>query len=241
MAGAIQNFDYTTSSGANVDIRLYGVGTLSGTYVDANGALNIRYSGTNSQTGIIGTVVGGTGRAQLKSVLPLNVPAQSLSGVGESLVDIVNLKDFDLLPGGQINLTGGVHALMLNSVGADTQINVRELPESLSNSTLTLGSTTSSSTSSASAVSSSSSGTVTPSPSLTSTQGSVAITVPPFPAPSNGSFTQSGVTTTYSLSYTGANVDECVGRLFGNGDRSEYRHGRTLESAPTRPKRRRAW
>jgi hypothetical protein len=48
---------------------------------------------------------------------------------------MVNLKNFNLVNNGQINLTGGVHTLFLNSVGANAQIHLRELPASLSSST----------------------------------------------------------------------------------------------------------
>ncbi len=127
-AGPITRLSYLTTTGARVVIQLFGAGNLAGTTVDATG-LNLRFSGTNMETGIIATVRGGGGRAPLESVESLNTPPGSLSGVGSSLINLVNLKGFDLVSGGRINLTGGVHLLTLNAVAGDTQINLRELPE----------------------------------------------------------------------------------------------------------------
>ena len=128
--GALRRFDYSTAGGAKVDIQLFGVGSLIGTYVDPDGALNLRFSGTNAQTGIIGHVRGGSGHAAVRSIEHRFEPPQSLSGIGGTLLNLVKLKDFDLVQGGRINLTGGAHLLFLNSSAADTQISLRELPES---------------------------------------------------------------------------------------------------------------
>jgi hypothetical protein len=119
---------YTTPEGSHVTIKVYGVGSLAGTTVDPNGDLHLVYSETNSQTGIIGHVSGGTGEAPLATVNHLTVGLGNFSGVGSTVLNIVNLKNFDLIDGGQINLTGGVHELYLHSVGANTQIHLRELP-----------------------------------------------------------------------------------------------------------------
>lgn len=133
--GALRRFDYTTRDGARVDVQLFGVGTLAGTFVDPEGALNLRFSGTNEQTGIIGHVRGGSGHAPLRGIQNRFVPPQSLSGIGSTLLNVVRLKDFDLVEGGRINLTGGVHVLILNSTARNTQISLREVPESLINTT----------------------------------------------------------------------------------------------------------
>ena len=64
------------------------------------------------------------------------------------------LSPFDLVNGGRINLTPGVNSLVLDSIGADTQINLRALPPapstqvSLPTSNLLVGSTTTGTTSS---------------------------------------------------------------------------------------------
>jgi len=131
LPGAGQEFDYTTPDGTRVGIRLHGVGSLAGTYVDPDGALNLRFSGTNEATQINARVHGGTRRAPLRSVQSLYAPPTTLSGVGGSLINLINLKDFDLVPGGRINLTAGVHVLFLNSVAADTQVQLREMPPAL--------------------------------------------------------------------------------------------------------------
>jgi hypothetical protein len=89
------------------------------------------YSGTNEQTGIIAKVRGGGGVAPLRSINHLLEPSQSLSGIGSSLLNVVNLRNFDLIDGGRINLTGGVHILYLNSIGSNTQVSLREVPEAL--------------------------------------------------------------------------------------------------------------
>ena len=65
----------------------------------------------------------------MASINNATVGLDNFSGVGSTLLNVVNLKNFDLIDGGQINLTGGVHQLYLNSIGANTQIHLRELPE----------------------------------------------------------------------------------------------------------------
>jgi hypothetical protein len=127
----IRQLNYQTPQGAHVTVTLYGDGSLFGSTVDTNGGLNLRFSGTNAQTGIVGEVHGGSGFAPLESLQHLLVPAQSLSGLGSTLLNVVNLKNFNLVSGGRINLTGGVHVLFLNSVAADTQVNIRETPPDL--------------------------------------------------------------------------------------------------------------
>jgi hypothetical protein len=51
-----------------------------------------------------------------------------LSGIGGNVVKSFLMSPFDLVNGGRINLTAGVNGLVLNSIGADTQINLRALP-----------------------------------------------------------------------------------------------------------------
>jgi hypothetical protein len=136
----VRALEYTTPVGTHVVVTLYGAGSLAGSTLDSDGALNLVFSGTNEQSGIVGKVHGGDGLAPLRSVKYLLLPAQSVSGVGSSLLNLVNLKDFDLVDGGRINLTGGVHSLFLNSVAGNTQVSLRELPET------TLPTTTGSST-----------------------------------------------------------------------------------------------
>ena len=123
-----RRISYTTPQGSHVVITLYGVGSLAGTTVDPDGDLHLVFSGTNQETGIIGRVSGGTGQAPLADLRNATVGLDNFSGVGSTLLNVVNLKNFDLIDGGQVNLTGGVHQLYLNSIGANTQIHLRELP-----------------------------------------------------------------------------------------------------------------
>ena len=51
-----------------------------------------------------------------------------MSGVGGNPVPSVKMQNFDLIGGGKINLTPGVGSLILNSIGPDTQVNLRTLP-----------------------------------------------------------------------------------------------------------------
>lgn len=123
-----RRMSYTTPQGTRVIVTLYGVGSLAGSTVDPDGALNLIFSETGPQTGIVARVSGGTRHAPLRSIRHKDLNPDDLSGIGSSLLNVVNLKDFDLVNNGRINLTGGVHALYLNSVGRNTQINLREEP-----------------------------------------------------------------------------------------------------------------
>jgi hypothetical protein len=122
---------YTTPQGTHVVVTLYGVGSLAGSHVDRDGALNLIFSETNESTGIIAKVHGGTGQAPLRLIRHAGISPDNFSGVNSTVLNIVNFKDFNLVNGGQINLTGGVHQLYLNSVGTNTQIHLRELPPSV--------------------------------------------------------------------------------------------------------------
>jgi hypothetical protein len=122
---------YVTPQGTHVIVTLYGLGSLAGSTVDADGALNLVFSGTGSGTGIVGKVAGGTGQAPLRSILPKGLAPSDLSGIGSTVLNVVNLKNFNLVDNGQINITGGIHSLYLNSVGHNTQVHLRQLPADL--------------------------------------------------------------------------------------------------------------
>ena len=66
---------------------------------------------------------GGNGRAPLASILNSQLIAagaqNSLSGVGGNVIQAVYLKNFDLIAGGNINLTSGVNTVVLDSVGPE--------------------------------------------------------------------------------------------------------------------------
>jgi len=121
-------FDYTTAQGSKVAVNLIGPGTLAGTNLDANGNLNLVFSGTTVYTSIIGTVKGGNGQANLASITSKNLELGSLSGVGGELIGRVLLPSFNLIPGGQVNLTSGVQSFSLNSVAGDSQVHLRDTP-----------------------------------------------------------------------------------------------------------------
>src|SRR5271165_2449976 len=144
-----QQFNYTTPSGTHVEIKIIGRGSLQGTTVDSSGALHLLFSKTNAYTKIVSNVHGGTGQADLASIysadLFLNHAVTSLSGIGASVLDTINLRKFNLIAGGTIDVTSGIDNLNLNSVGPDTQIQLRQLP-----STVTAGTSTTASTSSSS-------------------------------------------------------------------------------------------
>ena len=136
-----QQFNYTTPSGTHVEILIVGRGSLEGTSVDSNGALHLLFSKTNSYTKIVSKVHGGTGQADLASIYSadlVNHDAEtSLSGIGAPVLKTINLGNFNLIAGGTIDVTSGIDNLNLNSVGPGTQIQLRELP-----STLTAGEAT---------------------------------------------------------------------------------------------------
>ncbi len=133
-------FSYTTPTGGHATISVVGIGTLAGTSLNASGALELVYGGTNAYTKIVGTVRGGGGHAPLASIensqLIASGAQNSLSGVGGNVVQSFLLSPFDLMNGGRINLTSGVTSLILDSIGADTQINLRALPPAPSTQTV---------------------------------------------------------------------------------------------------------
>jgi len=133
-------FSYNTVAGGHVTISVVGIGTLAGTSLDKSGALELVYGGTNAYTKVVGTVQGGGGHAPLASIensqLIATGAANSLSGVGGNVVQSFLLSPFDLINGGRINLTAGVNSLILDSIGADTQVNLRALPPAPSTTTV---------------------------------------------------------------------------------------------------------
>lgn len=126
-----QQFTYTTPRGGRATLSIQGRGSLEGTYVDASGALHLRYSLSNSYTKIVANVQGGGGRADLASVFSLTQAeagaGNSLSGVGSPVIGMINLRQFDLIPGGTINAEAGIGVLGLRSAAAGSQIQLREL------------------------------------------------------------------------------------------------------------------
>ena len=122
------SFNYTTSQGSRVSLKLVGPGTLTGTNLDAAGDLNLVFNGTTVFTTITGTVKGGDGQANLASITTEALPLNSLSGIGGDLIGRVLLPSFNLIAGGQVNLTAGVQSFSLGSASATSQIHLRDTP-----------------------------------------------------------------------------------------------------------------
>ena len=126
---------YTTPQGSQVELTLFGFGSLAGTTVRPDGAVDIVYSKTTNTSKIVGHIVGGTGEAPLGSIRDAAVVAGSPTTVGSEPINVVNLKKFNLVEGGFINIQGGVGTLALNSAASDSQIHVGLLPTSTTTST----------------------------------------------------------------------------------------------------------
>ena len=127
-----QVFRYVTDTGGIATIKIVGVGSLAGTSVDSSGALDLVYGGTNVFSKITGKVQGGGGHATLGSILNKELIAagqpNSLTGVGGTPVASVLMHSFNLEAGGTIILTPGVTSVVLNSIGANTNVQLRNLP-----------------------------------------------------------------------------------------------------------------
>ncbi|MDR3620559.1 MAG: hypothetical protein P4L85_14505 [Paludisphaera borealis] len=145
-----QKFAYSTPEGTRVAITIKGRGSLEGTFVDSAGALNLRYGRTNSYTKITSDVHGGTGRALLATIYSHDQAASgttnSLSGIGSPLIGMINLRKFDLIPNGTVNVTAGIGTLGLRSAGPNSQIQLRDLPVQTTTTTTTSGNTTTTTT-----------------------------------------------------------------------------------------------
>ncbi len=156
-----QQFNYTTPQGTHVELKFVGRGSFQGTSVDSSGALHLLFSKTNSYTKITSNVHGGTGQADLASIysadLYNNYAVTSLSGIGGTVLAGISLPNFNLIPGGIINLTAGIDNLNLNSAGPNSQIEMRYLPQSTSSSSTSSSSSSTTNTSSSSTTGSASS------------------------------------------------------------------------------------
>ena len=122
----VTDFRYTTPRGVRVAVNLEGPGSLAGTSVRPDGALDLVYDNTDATSQIISHA---TGAAPLASVRDADVALDAQAGSGANLLGLAGLRVFNLVDGGTINLIGGVRKLLLNNVGGDTQVFLRELPE----------------------------------------------------------------------------------------------------------------
>lgn len=119
-----RRISYTTPQGSQVQLTLFGFGSLAGTTVRPDGTLDIVYSKTTNTSKIVGHVIGGTGQAPLGSIRDAAVAPGSPTSVGSEPINVVNLKKFNLVEGGYINIEGGVGTLALNSAAANSQIHI---------------------------------------------------------------------------------------------------------------------
>lgn len=144
LASGVRALSFTEPTGAHVLVRVFGTGSLLGSTVDADGGINLVYSGTNATSKIQVSTRGGV--AGLRSLRPSAVPINDYTGVGGQLLGSVLAPTTILLPEGQINLTSGIGRLQLYSVAANSQVHLRELPQTVQStttaSTATSGSTT---------------------------------------------------------------------------------------------------
>jgi hypothetical protein len=212
-SSAGNTFTYQTPSGGTATIQIVGLGNLAGTTVDQNGDLNLVFGGTNAFSKIVGNVKGGNRHAPLASILNSQLIAagqqNSLSGVGGNVLQAVYLKNFDLIPGGNINLASGVNTVQLDSIGSDTQIHLRELPPAPTTTTTTptstpvLVNTTSGTT-----------GAVITAVTPTSTSSSAETTLA---ALQSGSITTNGVTATYKTNGNGGQTLTAISGSFTAG------------------------
>jgi len=123
----VKRINFTTPDRVRVVVNLIGVGTLEGSSVRPDGSLDLIFDGTNENSIIVGHAVGGP--ARLASMRDADTPIFSQSGIGSNLLGLVALNPFDLIPGGTVNLNGGVRKLKLRSAGPNAEIFLRELPE----------------------------------------------------------------------------------------------------------------
>jgi hypothetical protein len=206
-------FTYTTPSGGVATIQVVGLGNLAGTTVDQNRDLNLVFGATNAFSKIVGKVKGGNNQAPLASILNSSLIAagqqNSLSGVGGNVLQAVYLKNFDLIAGGNINLTSGVNTVQLDSIGPGTQIHLRQLPPAPSTS-----STTTTTTPSVVTTPSGATGAIITTPSSSSSSSTSASTLE---ALQSTSITNDGVTATYKTNGNGGQTLTAISGSFTAG------------------------
>jgi hypothetical protein len=118
---------YRTGNGAKVIIQVHGPGNLAGTNLDSAGRLNLVYGGTSGQSKILVTV--SRGSVPLESISEHDISIYNFTGIGGQLVGSLIAPQLDLVSGGQINMTSGVGRLQLRSIGGNTEVHLRDLPQ----------------------------------------------------------------------------------------------------------------
>lgn len=120
---------YSTPDGTRVVVNLYGKGTMKGTSVRPDGALDLVFNKTNFETRIIATVKGRHGRkveVPLASVHDADSPERNNTATGVDPIAALQLRDFRLIEGGFINLMGGVINVNLRSVARRASLYLQE-------------------------------------------------------------------------------------------------------------------
>ena len=139
----VKLLQYVTPTGVPVTILLSGPGTLYGSTVRPDGALDLVFNGTGPSSQLVASTPHNT-PVPLATVRDADVALDNRSGVGVNQIGLFGLKPFDLIDGGTINLTGGVRKFFLNSVGANTDVELRALQNQTTSASTTAASTTTS-------------------------------------------------------------------------------------------------
>jgi hypothetical protein len=134
-----RRISYTTPEGKTAIVTLYGKGSLKGTTV-TDGVLNLVYNLTDTSSQILGTVKGG-GVAPLSGIRDADSIPGSPATTGVNPVSSIKLHSFALVPGGFVNLTGGIGELDLYSLGRGSEVHVAFTPNTSSGSNGSTGST----------------------------------------------------------------------------------------------------
>ncbi len=222
VAVASRGISYVTPQGSKVAVQVLGRGSIVGSSVDPDGALNLVYGGTNALSKILINARGG--KAPLRSVCNVNLAPNNYTGVGGQLVGSILAPSVDLVNNGRINLTSGIGRLQLHSIGRNTQIHLRELPQSVQPST---GSTSSTSGTFTTSGTGTGTGTGTNTGSISFAAASTVPTLPPGTQATSASLpatpfapptaTKSGQTLTYSNDANGGSTLQGVSGTFTPG------------------------
>ncbi len=218
-----RGISYVTAKGAKVQVQVLGNGSIQGTTVTPDGVLNLVYSGTNGATKIVIDVK--RGFAPLGSVNELDVASNNYTGVGGQILGSLIGPKVDLIDNGQINMTSGIGRLQLHSIGRNTQIHLRELPQTTQISrfapvtltTTTTGAVTSTSSATTSATVTTTVSTQNPNPKPLP-PGEVGVNQPaPYTDNAPASYTSQGRTMNYSNDADGGSTLTSISGQFSPG------------------------
>jgi hypothetical protein len=121
-----RRIQYTTPGGQTAIVTLYGHGSLAGSTV-TNGALNLVYNKTDVSSRIVGRIYGrGNGPVPLLGIRDADSTPGSPSSTGVDPLNGIVMPQWDLVNSGYVNLTGGIIQLQLHSIGANTQLQLKQ-------------------------------------------------------------------------------------------------------------------